>query len=1107
MSHRSTRSRRSLTAAAALSLAVGLLAAGGSQATAASGADPAPVAPGTAVGGTGPAKSGLASGSASADKLGDHDRQLLAQAKAKKQAKVTVLIATDKGRTAAVAAQVRSMGGAIANRVDAVGYLKVVLPTDAVARAVKIPGLAALDLNESVPLDDPRPDGAATTGQKAPALYPAPGPSTPASNPYLPTNETGSVSFKSTHPTWDGRGTTIGILDSGVDLDNPALQTTSTGERKIVDWVTSTDPIVDGDGSWRAMLTAVSGPSFVYGGRTYIAPAGTYKVSRFSEAITAADQFGGDVNRNGVLNETFGVLYDPATHNVWVDSDNNGDFTDNAPMQPYKARYDIGHFGVDDPATAVREQVPFVVEWKTLDTSDFGIPGLTDFVNVGIIEDEHGSHVAGIAAGNDMFGNAGYDGQAPGAKIVSSRACSWGGGCTNAALTDGMIDLVVNRHVDVVNMSIGGLPALNDANNARSVLYDRLINDFGVQLFISAGNSGAGANTIGDPAVASDVVAVAASISKNTWLANYGSVVKDNLDVMPFSSRGPREDGGFKPNITAPGAAISTVQLWLPGVPVAEAGYGLPPGYAMLQGTSMASPQAAGAAALLLSAAKSRDLGVTPAALRQAIYSTASFEADIPAYAQGNGFFDVPAAWNLLKTNLETRTYTSSAPVCTPLSDFLATPGSGQGIYNRCASADGGQKPGQKKSYAVTLTRTSGPASPAAHQISWVGNDGTFTSAKWVTLPLGTPVTVTVDAKPAAGAHSAIMRVDDPKTAAVDFAILNTVIAAPQTTAPAYGAVVSGTNERNHTQSFFVTVPAGAATLQVNLGGIATGSQTRFIAIKPYGIPADPTSTTGCYLNYVNPANTCKPDERSYDKPLPGIWEIEVEARRTSPALNNPFQVRMAVQGVTVDPETVTLPGVTVGVATTVTWTLENAFGPVSVKGTGGPLGSASVKRPTIADGAQQRYVVEVPTGAARLDVAIGNVSDPGADLDLSVFRGATLVGQSADGDSEEAVSLVNPVAGTYTVVVDGYSVPTGSTEYDYRDVFYSSALGTLSTPSTTLVLAAGATATLSGTVTAESAVADGRQLFGALTVVTDQGAVVGTGSVVVGSVVGGATG
>ena len=87
------------------------------------------------------------------------------------------------------------------------------------------------------------------------------------------------------------------------------------------------------------------------------------------------------------------------------------------------------------------------------------------------------------------------------------------------------INMAVADEVDVINMSIGGLPALNDANNARARIYDRLIADYGVQLFISGGNSGAGVNTIGDPSVANDVVSVASSITKETWLSNYGSVV------------------------------------------------------------------------------------------------------------------------------------------------------------------------------------------------------------------------------------------------------------------------------------------------------------------------------------------------------------------------------------------------------------------------------------------------------------------------------------------------------------------------------------------------------------------------------------------------------
>ena len=72
-----------------------------------------------------------------------------------------------------------------------------------------------------------------------------------------------------------------------------------------------------------------------------------------------------------------------------------------------------------------------------------------------------------------------------------------------------------------------------------------------------------------------------------------------------------------------------------------EAGYTLPAGYGMLQGTSMSSPQAAGASALLLSAAKQQHIELTPAKLRAALTSTAKKIADVPAHAQGSGLINI----------------------------------------------------------------------------------------------------------------------------------------------------------------------------------------------------------------------------------------------------------------------------------------------------------------------------------------------------------------------------------------------------------------------------------------------------------------------------------
>ena len=191
------------------------------------------------------------------DKLGSHDRALLAEARAEGEKRVTVMLVTEKGSARSVAASVRAAGGFTATVSDRYGYLSATVPTDRVDAIAKSASVLAVDLNESIPLPEPEEDAA---GEATATTLPGPGKSTPDDNPYMPTRDIGSVDFKKANPAWDGRGVTIGVIDSGVDLDHPALQETSTGERKIVDWVTGTHPLLEGDGSWRAMLTTVTGP-------------------------------------------------------------------------------------------------------------------------------------------------------------------------------------------------------------------------------------------------------------------------------------------------------------------------------------------------------------------------------------------------------------------------------------------------------------------------------------------------------------------------------------------------------------------------------------------------------------------------------------------------------------------------------------------------------------------------------------------------------------------------------------------------------------------------------------------------------------------------------
>jgi hypothetical protein len=1075
-----------------IALAAGLVAAlatAGQMPAVASDADPA----------SAPAKS-------AADKLGSQDAELLAEAKADGDKNITMMIATAPGATEKVAGQLDAVKGASVGRTyDKLGYVRATVPTGradaAIANAAKLAEVHGIDLRQEIALPDPTPkaDRSRSAATADDGTYPAPGADTPAKNPYQPAWETGAVDFVKEHPQADGRGVTIGILDSGVDLGHPALQKTTTGERKIVDWVTATDPIFDGDRTWRPMVSSVSGPAFSYGGRTWTAPEGSYRVSTFYESATSGGDMAGDLNRDGDTGDSWGVLYDAAAGTVRVDLNDNADFGDDEAMKPYKDGFQTGYFGQDDPDTAIAERIPFVVEIrKDVPMDPYGgswVGKTADFVNIGVVESAHGTHVAGITAANGLFGGT-MNGAAPGAKVVSSRACTWSGGCTNIALTEGMIDLVVNRGADIVNMSIGGLPALNDGNNARSELYTRLIDTYGVQLVISAGNSGPGANTIGDPSLADKVLSVGASISKETWAANYGSIVEKQYAMLPFSSRGPREDGGFTPSIAAPGASVNTVPTWQSGQPVPEAGYELPPGYGMFQGTSMASPQAAGASALLLSAAKQQRIALDPLTLRTALTSTAHRIRGFQAYEQGTGLIDIVDAWEAIRDGATAHTYTVKAPVRTALSDKLKTPGYGTGVYDR----EGGLQVGRSRTYDVTVTRTTGPDRPVRHEVELRNNDGTFRlmGDDEIRLPLNEPVTVKVAAKPrTAGFHSAVLALDDKRTGGIDKQILTSVVAAKPLAAPSFAVQESSSVQRNSTRSYFVTVPEGAKSLEVAMSGLAEGSQTRWVAINPYGLPVDPTSTINCYPNYSHPSNHCRPDLRSYADPMPGVWEFEVESRRTSPLLDNPYTLTATALGTTFDPQVQTVAEAGVGTPVPVEWTVTNGFAAVDGTLQGGELGSAKKARPSIADGGSQETTVVIGEGVSRLNVVIGAPSDAKADLDLYVSLNGNTVAMDADGDSEESVSLVNPAPGTYTITVDGYSVPAGTTEYDYLDVYYASSLGEVKVDGTQVVtLANGASATVSAEVVVAGEAPAGREFSGTVSLLNAAGTATGSGTV-----------
>jgi serine protease AprX len=278
----------------------------------------------------------------------------------------------------------------------------------------------------------------------------------------------------------------------------------------------------------------------------------------------------------------------------------------------------------------------------------------------------HGTHVAGILAGNGYDSGGRRRGIAPGATLLVEKVLDASGQGYISNVIAALDYAVANKdalHLRVVNVSLAAGVYESYTTDPLTLAAKRAV-EAGLVVVSAAGNLGRGHDGlpqyggIGAPGNAPWVITVGAS-------SHNGTVDRSDDSVAGFSSRGPSAiDYLAKPDLVAPGVGIESLtdpgttlyqtkpamRLWGTVSTATEP-------YLSLSGTSMAAPVVAGTIALMLQA----NPALTPNLVKAILQYTAEEKAGYDNLVQGGGFLNARGAVELAQALAAGRALTASA--------------------------------------------------------------------------------------------------------------------------------------------------------------------------------------------------------------------------------------------------------------------------------------------------------------------------------------------------------------------------------------------------------------------------------------------------------------
>jgi hypothetical protein len=760
------------------------------------------------------------------------------------------LIAATPGQAAQAAAEVERLGGSIDERIDAIGYLRATAPAGLIDH---VRGSAAVAAVELVRHDPSNTCSKAEEADPVDLRAPFPAEVLERGSALIPVNDLGVRAFQRDHPTYDGRGVGIAILEGCgnqiADMLNPSLQHAMLADGTYVPKMAG----LINPAAWRPLEQARPGYVVVAQAADPVGQLGAVRLEGIDYAPPAEASWSGGVYRasNGL---DYGVLWRSGDPRIWVDTDRDRDFGDETPLADINAGFSAGRLAGAGDETQISLAVQFHQSGQAI-----------------LIYEGNGAHqtmTAGAAAAHDLAGgDAGA--AAPMARLVIVTPGSW----SRADLLEAYIAAARDPRVDIISESWG----LQSWSGVSGIILDRLVSEYGVVILHAAGNSGPVMNSLeAENETASDVLSIGGYQGSDTAHAFFGLAWSMPDSLWLGSSRGPTLGGRIKPDLVAPLNMVTTrpcssvQQGDEQGVRML---YRLPPCYRLGGGTSAATPAAAGAVAALLSGLRQeigRDLDVRR--LLWALRMSARRLDGYGVYEQGYGLLDIPAAWALLQTDQLVPEFEVEAPLAHEDVRFYYDRPVGRGLFER-----EGWTAGQSEMRTLRITRTSGPAGSLRFRLGWRGNpDDTFGATEAVDLPLGETVDLPVRIHPRAfGAHSAMLELRDDDTGAPVFAIGATVVAAHRF---ADGALEADVPVRwPDGGSAFLDVPAGADLLEIT---VTAGARPVGLALGAPGRWTDPAqaSAFGAATPILGAGEV---RTIRIESPLKGVWELRVASCAT----------------------------------------------------------------------------------------------------------------------------------------------------------------------------------------------------------------------------------